>query len=948
MKQILLLSIIIFHTFQMAFAQNGAIKGKVLDENNLGMPGATIQIKETEQGTITDSRGNFEIYNIEEGDYELLISYLGYEDISERISVSENLTATIEVSLKATMILGDEVLILGDRLKGQAKALSQQKNLMNITNIVASDQIGRFPDANIGDALKRVPGITIQQDQGEARDIIVRGMAPQLNSVTLNGERIPSAEGDNRRIQLDLIPSDMIQLIEVNKALTPDMDADAIGGSVNLLTRTVPNGARISGTLAGGYNFLSNKPIWTGALILGNRFFNNKLGAMLSASYNYHDFGSDNIEAEWFETDEYGPVPGEFDLRTYYVTRIRRSISLGLDYQFNENHTIYFTGMYNWRDDRENRYRFRASDLDDAYDDGMMNEISTGLFETEAEISRQTKGGLDNNRNKNTRLEDQRMYNFSLRGDHLIGNKLKINWSGTYSRASEERLNERYMTYESGGQSVLLDIMDTRKPYVSPTEPNNWQQLEFDEITEENQWTYEEDYNGKIDLQLPIAKRGIVKFGGIYRSKKKVRDNDFFDVKPIDGQNDGDSHPILGGSWDSVEEEYTDQVMSNVPTEDQSKSDFLAGSKYQAGYFVTREFLGELNVEEESVWEKESNPGEFAPGNYNAEEDITAGYAMIDYQLTSKLSTIIGIRAENTSINYRGFAFDTEEEIISETTGSNEYINWLPGAHFKYDLSNTAVLRLAWTNTLSRPDYFKLVPFEEFNPDDMELVQGNPELKPAVSMNLDFMAENYFRSIGIVSGGVFYKNIDDFQYVRVENNVTHPVYGELDNFVTFDNGGSAKVFGFEAGFQRQFDFLPGIWKGLGLYLNYTYTNSETEGIAGRESEKLALPGTAEHMYNASLSFESEKLVLRVSVNHANDYLDELGGEAFEDRFYDKQTFVDFNGSYAFTPSWRVFAEINNLTNQPLRYYQGNSALTMQEEFYNMRMNIGLKFDLFGN
>jgi TonB-dependent receptor len=168
--------------------------------------------------------------------------------------------------------MGDEVLVLGDRLKGQAKALSQQKNLMNISNIVASDQIGRFPDANIGDALKRVPGITIQQDQGEARDVIIRGIAPQLNSVTINGERVPSAEGDNRKIQLDLIPSDMIQLVDMNKALTPDMDADAIGGSVNLLTRTVPNGTRISGTLGSGYNFLSNKPIWTGGIIAGKRF----------------------------------------------------------------------------------------------------------------------------------------------------------------------------------------------------------------------------------------------------------------------------------------------------------------------------------------------------------------------------------------------------------------------------------------------------------------------------------------------------------------------------------------------------------------------------------------------------------------------------------------------------------------------------------------------------
>ena len=144
--------------------------------------------------------------------------------------------------------------------KGQAKALNQQKSKDNITNIISADQVGKFPDANIGDALKRVPGISMQNDQGEARDIIIRGLAPQLNSVTINGDRIPSAEGDNRRVQMDLIPSDMIQTIQVNKAVTPDMEADAIGGSVNLITRSAPSVFSASITGSYGVNPIRNNP----------------------------------------------------------------------------------------------------------------------------------------------------------------------------------------------------------------------------------------------------------------------------------------------------------------------------------------------------------------------------------------------------------------------------------------------------------------------------------------------------------------------------------------------------------------------------------------------------------------------------------------------------------------------------------------------------------------
>ena len=196
------------------------------------------------------------LVNIPAGSHQVTISFIGYSSVQQAVQVGSGQSVALTLSLAPGVNIGDEILVLGDRLKGQAKAINQQRSNINITNIVAADQIGRFPDANIGDALKRIPGITIQGDQGEARNFVVRGLPSRLNSVTINGDRIPSAEGDNRNIQLDLIPSDMIQTIEVSKAVTPDMDADAIGGSINLVTRSAPNGLRVSGTLASGYNFL--------------------------------------------------------------------------------------------------------------------------------------------------------------------------------------------------------------------------------------------------------------------------------------------------------------------------------------------------------------------------------------------------------------------------------------------------------------------------------------------------------------------------------------------------------------------------------------------------------------------------------------------------------------------------------------------------------------------
>lgn len=937
--RILLLLVVLF-TGITAIAQNSSLAGIILDEASLPMPGANIYIEELDKGTVSDVQGRFEFVNIPQGNYQVNISFMGYETRAESIQVEPRNTNYQEFELLPAVYEGKSVLVMGDRLKGQAKALNDQRNRPNISNIVASDQIGRFPDANIGDALKRVPGITMQNDQGEARDIIVRGMAPQLNSVTINGQRIPSAEGDNRRIQMDLIPSDMIQLIEVNKVVTPDMDADAIGGSVNLVTRSVATNKRISGTFASGYNFLSEQPIWTGALILANRFANKKLGAVLSMSYNNHQFGSDNIEAEWIDHDDLGIITDEFQLRTYEVQRVRRSISMGLDYQFSPTSSITLSGIYNWRDDWENRYRYVAADIEDAIDDGAYSLVSQGIWDIDATEERQTKGGIGNDRVDNRRLEDQRTSAYSLTGNHLIGNKIKLTWAGNYGRASEDREHERYLQYVGEELPMRMDLTNTKKPLVYSTSEDQWQLLEFDELTEETQNTFEEDVNGKIDLKIPIGTKSILQFGGVYRHKNKERNNNFFEYTPTGGQNEGDSHPDFGGSWDGVENEFTDLFLDEVPVSNESKSDFLAGDEYQAGNYADAHFLGGLALDNSGIYEAEDKPDEYVPGNYTAKENILGVYAMADLQLSDKLSVLAGLRVENTSIDYEGFSFDDDTEVIGSTSGSNDYTNVLPNVQFKYDLQENTIIRLAFSNTLARPGYYQLVPFVEFVPEDSELSRGNPDLDPTVSMNFDLMGEHYLEDIGLLSLGFFYKDVEDFIYEQEIDDFIDPVYGEVD-LTVFNNGPKAKVGGLEAAIQKQFG-------GLGIYLNYTFTHSTTDGIEGREGEDIALPGTAEHMYNASVSYETKKLVLRVSLNHASDYIDELGGEAFEDRFYDEQTFLDFNGSYAINDNWRVFAEWNNITNQPLRFYQGTANLTMQEEYYNMRFNLGVKFDVFEN
>ncbi|MEM9547090.1 MAG: TonB-dependent receptor [Bacteroidota bacterium] len=919
MKNIFALLICLF-SLQAVNAQSGNIKGRIVDEIKLPLTGAYVWVGE--QVAYTDINGYFTLLNIEEGLATVNASFIGYNNFSESIEVESGKTSTISIQMSPGLDLQE--VVITSQLKGQARALNSQLGRDNITNIIAADQIGRFPDANAGDALKRIPGINVQYDQGEARFGNIRGTAPQLNSITINGERIPSAEAEIRSIQLDLIPSDMVQTIEVNKAVTPDMDADAIGGSVNLVTRAAPSAQRISGTLGGGYNPLAEKATYNGSLIYGNRFADDKLGIIVSASYFDNNLGSDNVEAEWTYDDNNDNgrfddgeefYPEEIQIRQYYLQRIRQSYSASLDYKINPNHTIFIKGIYNQRNDWENRYRSVFKDIEQ---DGDGNWV--------AELERQTKAGTEDI--KFARLEDQEMYNFSLSGEHLFG-KMGLKWSANIAKASENRPNERYFEIATDGTvPVTTDFSDSEFPLINAAAidfQNPSSSWELSEITEEFQYTEDEDVNTRLDFTYPLssgANATILKFGTRVRLKDKFRSNDFFEYEPVD---------------DAI----FNNALSNL--QDETKDNFLAGD-YTIGQFIGTEYLGNLNLTG-SEFEGGQDLSELA-GNFTAKESIFGSYVMIEQNLGRKLKFIAGIRVEQTELEYQGFRFDDDAGSLDATEQFEaDYVNVLPGLHVKYNLDKNSILRFAWTNTLARPNYFDLVPYQQIE-DGEELSIGNPDLEATTSMNFDLMAEHYFGRVGILSGGIFYKDISDFivnqSFTNFDFNGT-----TWANFTQPINGGNASLFGAEFAFQRQLGFISPSLKPVGVYMNYTYTHSEITdfNFEGREDEELALPGSPQHTFNFSLAYENKKLSSRISLNYASDFIDEVGGEAFGDRYYDQVTYLDFNINYSVNNNWVIYFNANNLLNQPLRYFQGESSRTMQNEFYNARFDLGVKFDL---
>ena len=910
--------------------KQGTIRGRIIDASKQTLPGASIYIENLRTGVTSDVNGYYTFSNLNPGTYTIKISYVGYSPVEMKITIPAGRTLEKDVVLNEGLEL-QEVVVVGGAFQGQRRAINSQKNSLGITNVVSADQVGKFPDSNIGDALKRISGINVQYDQGEARFGQVRGTSADLSSVTINGNRIPSAEGDTRNVQLDLIPADMIQTIEVNKVVTPDMDGDAIGGSINLVTKNSPYKRTITATAGSGYNRISEKAQLNLGFTYGDRFFNDKLGVMLSASYQNAPSGSDDVEFVW-DTDSKGTIClTDYQIRQYYVTRERQSYSAAFDWDINANHKLFFKGIFNNRNDWENRYRLTLKDLNKD-----VNKKKEGaVADNKASVRLQTKAGSPNNRN--ARLERQRTMDFTLGGEHLFG-KLSMDWNASYARASEERPNERYLGYELKKQNFDIDLSDIRRPYASAQAGSTLilnNDFSLQELTEQQEDIVEKDLKFSMNFKLPLVKgfySNQLRFGAKVVDKSKDKDLEFYDYEPVD------------------EKAFNSNSFSN--TSEQNRNGYMPGEKYKAGTFISKEYVGGLDLNNSSLFNKTENLEELA-GEYKARETVTAGYLRFDQNFGKKLSAMVGLRLENTHLKYNGRKLtlndDGDPESLTVTPDvKDSYLNVLPSVLLKYNVSEDFKIRGSFTETLSRPKYSALIPNVNINNKDNELTLGNPELKPTTSFNFDLSADYYFKSVGLVSIGIYYKDINDFIVTQTVRGYEYEG-NSYDKFMQPRNAGDANLLGVEVGYQRDFGFIAPALKCVGFYGTYTYTHSKVNNFnfTGRENEKdLKLPGSPEHTANASLYFEKGGLNVRLSYNFASDFIDEMGESAFYDRYYDKVNYMDVNASYTFGKKLRTtfYAEANNLLNQPLRYYQGISERTMQSEHYGVKVNAGVKIN----
>lgn len=1048
----LFLPLILFLSFSYSSAladfnetedNKGAITGRVVDSENLPLPGAAVFITSLNKGTIADNNGVYRLTGLNAGEHIVTVSYVGFKPAAQTVTIQAGVTYTLNFKLSDNEIL-DEIVVKGSA-GGVLKALNQQLNAPTIMNVISSDQVGSFPDPNIGDALKRISGIHVQYDQGEAKLISIRGTDPSKSIVSINGTTI-SGTGDNRSVSIDAIPADMIQAIEVSKAITPDMDGDAIGGAVNLVTRKAPYTKRLSVSGAGGYNFLTNDPQINGNIIFGDRYFNDKLGFIGSASVYDQKLGSNKHNSSWEPTmvgnTEYF-VPKYLNIEQTLMERLRQSYTIGLDYKFNGNHSIVFTGVFNDYKDWRKTYSLRIDDiggdykgnwlLTDEYSDiksfeqvfdntedfedeidGGIDADGDGVDDTTGRpyiILDQDNDGIDDNtgtmyvnydpeyptfhpelerhvyaggNEKGGSLVHKKIFNWGLEGEHNLG-LLKANWKFAYITTVEDEPNSRDFELQSYNEkTVVMDFTDPRflgldKGFGIDNVSEQIAGRTSADIDENRVDTWELDgFKGlerrsnvdqflyQTDFELPLIQgkyENRLKFGVKAKTMDKNR-NVLGRVKwkPLD--NDPESPGVYNWKW----------MWNDFSQNMQDVSSAFNNSKYTVGQSVTADWVGQQVTSFDGPtdrWQIVTLYNKEIADSYTAAEDIYSGYVMSTQKLGDKISLIAGLRIEQTRIDYHGFEYFERAETFDEVSASQDYISMLPGVHLKYMPAAKNVFRLAYTKTISRPNYRDIVPYTKCDVSDLEIFFGNPDIKPTLAHNFDLLGEYYLGSTGLLSAGIFVKNIRNYEVQIIDvlpweevspylitpdeinartditeeqkaDYITRYNKAEGKDFESFvpGNGGNANLFGVEIAFQKKLDFLPGVLGNFSVYANYTHN-----WVDNKDNE-YELSGTAKDILNASLAYDSKRFSARISYNYTADFLTSNGKTEQYDVFYDKVSYLDANIDIFITKKLVFFASANNLLNELQRTYQWKRHYTYSSLENGARLQAGLKMNIF--
>ncbi|MSU66395.1 MAG: TonB-dependent receptor [Opitutus sp.] len=898
----------------LAQSPGGSLTGKILGPTGTPLSGVIVTLVGTGLEGSTDREGDYYFGAVPAGTYTAHLNYLGMPPKDMPVTIGAG-RATLNATLGIDVVQLQAFTVEGTRA-GQARALNEQRASENLREVIASDAIGRFPDHNASETLQRMSSIALERDQGDGRFVSIRGMYGDLNSTQLNGVNIPSSENGTRRVNFDSIPTEILDGIEVTKAVTPDMDADAIGGSINLKTKTAfsQEGRLFNLSAEGVYNDYSKKWGHKFGATYGQRFGGDRWGVVFSLS--------DAVKSHKALDSEMGSplalkggflVPdGNIDIREYAVQRIRQGGSASLDFHPTKDDTFYLRGTYNHFSDTENRFRelFR----------------NTAATTTVIDATHGTVAGRPLLTDIKDRTEDQNFGNINFGGEHHRGG-LQIDYVAAFALAELTDPRRSEYVFQSPNTSFTYDFTNPWVPkmggtYATAITPNNFT-LNSHRIRRALQQDKERTLSLNVRGETKFGELpGYWKVGAKYRGREKTSDTDDF--------------------------RYNANAAVNLGTLDLARlSSFRTGS---TNPFITVDPVKFDNYFRGTPGAFVLNPITSAFGtkslDYTTNENVTAAYAMASVT-NGNLTILGGLRLEQTEFKTQGYTVNlpnTAAQTFTPTTIKTSYTNWLPGLHARYKLGKQAQIRASFNQSLARPNYGDSAGTDSLDPALNLETKGNPKLKPYEANNFDVSIEFYPKALGVWSAGVFAKDIKNFIFRQT---LAGRGQGGLD-LSTPLNGPKATIRGLELTWQQNLTMLPSPFNGLGFYTNYTITDSDANYGAARPGEHMPFSRQSKAMGNFAVSYEKYGFFLRVAANYRTPYIEDggIGSGPATDTWVSSHLQVDITTNYQITKRLTVYGEFLNVNEEPyIMHWAKDSTLLRKAEYYKFGANIGVRFRL---
>lgn len=958
----------------------GRIVGTVTDAvSGETLIGASARIAGTSIGAATDINGRFSIPNAPSGTQRLVVSYVGYQSDTLTVEVVDGETIEVEVALQSATF--GEVVVTA-QVAGQLAAINEQFRDRTVVNVVSADRIQELPDNNAAESIGRLPGIAIQRSGGEANKVAIRGLSPQFNNVTVNGVRLAGTDGGNRSVDLSLVSSNILDGIEVRKSITADMDADAIGGTINLRLRSAPVGPAFDLLAQGGYtglqeSFDNYKFVGTAS----NRFFSNRLGVIGTFNADRNDRSADKLGVGYTQLSleditDIALVPVSIDTREETVARSRAGGSLLLDYNVAGGRitgNTFYNSIAN-----EALIRNRQANASNLTYNVSMLDGTTSLW-TSALGAEQDFGWF------------------------------KYDVTANYSRSRSENPEDLSWTFALDGVEGLKDIGPrTRYDLGLTLTDYEREQIVTDSTLELNAlWAdtrlLTEDQTGiQLNLQAPFRLgtwvTGYVKTGGKLRRLERDYNRDRFGRQGLQYPNAplfeclAQALPQYADSFGA--DNANSITVSDVLLDYSRGEDFLDG-EFTLGLVpdedllleVTRALQGSTCADPGDTPYATAFVGQYHPDtisslgdDYSGVENYQAGYVMAELSLGNYITVIPGVRYEHDDSEYIGQRFRTVTNgavfgppaDFDSLTVERDYGYWLPMVHVDIRPLDWLSLRLSRTRTLARPSYTQYAPITRIDQFNSAVVAANSLLSPSPATNYDASLQVVRGDLGLVGVSTFHKTIENLvipigipisgtlpppEGTNIPVNWYAPETGPQYRPTVYTSVNStepATFYGYELEWQTNFSYLPGALKGLVLNLNYTRTFSEatyqsyellttrvcnprcTQTFSIKDSTRTGrMPDQAAHIANVTVGYDFKGFSTRLSyLFQSNTTASVDNFAARNDQFVGDYSRFDLSIRQNVRDGFEVFANLNNLNNRPDQRYTYQDSVTGDYSFTN--------------